>query len=216
MATIVVRSGPFKGRSFEVSAAGAGLGRDPARVDIVLGDVSTDQLSREHARVTLDRTGGRWMLEHLSRTNPSWVDGVTLAWGSSAQRAALEHHSVIVLGGQVTAVFLCEARPPPPLPPPVPASALDPQLLEDIAFSVERGYRRRQALGEIVAQVNDALDGLDSALRRADQGALRATLEDQLEPRPGTLRDAADRLGGVSDALEDALELLGTVGRAGA
>ncbi len=71
MATIHVIQGPDKGRTFDLPAAEAVLGRQNG--DLQLNDPT---ISRQHARLT--PSNGLWMIEDLGAANGTYLNGVRL------------------------------------------------------------------------------------------------------------------------------------------
>lgn len=94
-----IRARLRKGRPsrFEVSAAGAVLGRD----DAAAVAIPLDGVSREHARIKWDGRG--WWIEDLKSTNGTFVNGEKVV------REKLQHLDVIGLGRNADIVFLLRA-----------------------------------------------------------------------------------------------------------
>jgi pSer/pThr/pTyr-binding forkhead associated (FHA) protein len=94
-----IRARLRKGRPsrFEVSPAGAVLGRD----DAAAVAIPLDGVSREHARIQWNGRG--WWIEDLKSTNGTFVNGEKVA------REKLQHLDVIGLGRNADIVFLLRA-----------------------------------------------------------------------------------------------------------
>ena len=86
-AKLVVIQGPDKGRTFEVVAPGAVIGRNSG--DLPVND---NTVSRKHAEISLE--GGSWVLRDLDSANGTYVNGVKVS-----RAMTLKHGDQVRIGG---------------------------------------------------------------------------------------------------------------------
>lgn len=227
MPSLVIRSGPLKGRRVPLRPEGVVLGRDPdPSCDVALG---SGAVSGRHATVL--REGGRWIVRDLDSRNGTFVNDEAVITD------ALLTHGARLVFGDVEATFddptgptpvapvvptpvsinptpAPPQRPAPPEPPPPPRPELTPRpeptppppdLLRTLRMGSALLRRSGTSGAGLARRLRDATAELERAVAQRDAELTRKSVTTLLE-EGGALHGLADELKAVFETTERSLD----------